>query len=171
MLDEASNRHPNMKLVRQIGATIPFLDILIGNKNGVLATSVYHKSVAESYLVPFTSDHPRHVFQNIVETALIRALRYSSTWSTFNAERRSIQLTLLYNGSVVSEGMISITHLFVILVISHDILMFGLRTSSPHISIFRRSVLCQRSTMQTNMVRSDQNYSNNRRMLSSKSCT
>ena len=98
MLDEANNLHPNMKLVRQIGTTIPFLDVLIENKNGVLATSVHHKSAAEPYLVPFSSDHPRHIFQNIVETAMIRAFRYSSTWSTFTSERRSLQLKLLYNG-------------------------------------------------------------------------
>ena len=98
MLDEANSFHPNIKLVRQIGASIPFLDVLIENKNGLLATSVYDKMAAEPYLVPFNSDHPRHVFQNIVESALLRALRYSSTWQTFNYERRSIQLMLLYNG-------------------------------------------------------------------------
>ena len=98
MLDDANNLHPNIKLVRQIGKSIPFLDVLIENKNGTLSTSVYHKSAAEPYIVPFSSDHPRHIFQNIVETELLRALRYSSIWSTFNYERRSIQLMLLYNG-------------------------------------------------------------------------
>lgn len=98
MLNEANSRHPNIKLVRQIGQSVPFLDVLVENNNGRLATSVYHKSAAEPYLVPFRSDHPRHIFANIVNTAFIRALRYSSTWATFNDERRSIQLMLLYNG-------------------------------------------------------------------------
>jgi hypothetical protein len=98
MLDEANNRHPNIKLIRQIGHSLSFLDLLVENQNGKLATSVYHKTAAEPYLVPYSSDHPRHIFTNIIGTALLRALRYSSTWSTFNCERRSVQLMLLYNG-------------------------------------------------------------------------
>ncbi len=52
MLDEANQFHPNIKLVRQIGTSVSFLDILVENKNGVLATSVYHKEAAEPYVVP-----------------------------------------------------------------------------------------------------------------------
>ncbi|CAF4595868.1 unnamed protein product, partial [Rotaria socialis] len=42
-------------------------------------------------------DHPRHVFRNVIQTALMRAIRYSSTFEAFNIERRTIRLTLLYN--------------------------------------------------------------------------
>ena len=98
MLDEANQFHPNIKLVRQIGTSTSFLDVYIENQNGTLATSVFHKEAAEPYIVPFKSDHPRHIFKNIVDTALMRAIRYSSTLSTFNEERRSIKLMLLYNG-------------------------------------------------------------------------
>jgi hypothetical protein len=70
-------------------------------KNGVLATLVYHKEAAELYIVPFTSDHPRHVFASIIDGALTRAIRYSSTLSAFDEERRSIKLMLLYNGFVL----------------------------------------------------------------------
>lgn len=98
MLDEANNLHPNSKLVRQIGTSVSFLDLLIENKNGVLTTSTYHKKAAEPYIVPFKSDHPRHTFRNIIENCLVRAVRYSSTLSEFHQERRSIKLMLLYNG-------------------------------------------------------------------------
>ncbi|CAF1227425.1 unnamed protein product [Didymodactylos carnosus] len=98
MLDEANHFHPNIKLVRQIGTSLSFLDVFIENKNGILVTSVYHKEAAEPYIVPFKSDHPRHVFRNIIEGALLRAIRYSSTLDIFNQERRTIQLMLLYNG-------------------------------------------------------------------------
>jgi len=101
MLDEANNFHPNIKLVRQVGTSVSFLDLFIENKNGVLVTSVYHKEAAEPYIVPFTSDHPRHVFTNIIDGALTRAVRYSSTLLAFNEERRSIKLLLLYNGFVL----------------------------------------------------------------------
>jgi hypothetical protein len=102
MLDEANRIHPNIKLVRQIGTSISLLDVFIENKNVVLATSVYHKEEAEPYIVPFKSDHPRHVFANIIDNGLMRAIRYSSILSAFNQERRSIKLMLLYNGLVFS---------------------------------------------------------------------
>jgi hypothetical protein len=98
MLDQAKSYHPNIKLVRQIGSCVSFLDVLIENKNGVLATSVYHKEAAETYVVPFNSDHCRHIFRNIIDGTLLRAVRYSSTLSAFNKERCTIKLMLLYNG-------------------------------------------------------------------------
>jgi len=100
MLDEANSFHPNIKLVRQIGTSVSFLDVFIENKNGILATSVYRKDSAEPYIVPFKADHPRHVFNNIIDGALMRAIRYSSTLFAFNEERFLIKLILLYNGLV-----------------------------------------------------------------------
>ncbi|CAF5095511.1 unnamed protein product, partial [Rotaria magnacalcarata] len=44
------------------------------------------------------SDHPPHVFSNIIQAALLRAVRYSSTSEIFQNERRTIRLMLLYNG-------------------------------------------------------------------------
>ena len=70
-----------------------------------MATSVYHKEAAESYVVPFKSDHPRHVFNNIIDDVLMRAIRYSSTLSAFNEEQRTIKLTLLYNGLVLPTAI------------------------------------------------------------------
>ncbi|CAF4698981.1 unnamed protein product [Rotaria socialis] len=78
--------------------SLPFLDVLLTNINGTLSTSVYHKPAAEPYVVPFISDHPRHVFENIVQTSLRRAIKYSSTFQLFNDERRYIKSTFLYNG-------------------------------------------------------------------------
>jgi hypothetical protein len=43
MLDEANRFHPNIKLVRQLSASVSFLDVYIENNNGTLVTSVYHK--------------------------------------------------------------------------------------------------------------------------------
>jgi hypothetical protein len=98
MLDEANRFHRNIKLVRKIGISVSFLDVFIENKDGILATSVYRKDSTEPYIVPFRSDHPRHIFNNIIEGTLTRALRYSSTLSTFNEGQRLIKLMLLYNG-------------------------------------------------------------------------
>jgi hypothetical protein len=100
MLDGANTFHPNIKLVRQVGTKMPFLDVFIENNNGILATSVYRKDSAEPYIVPFKSDHPRHIFNNIIDGTLTRALLYSSTLFAFNEEQRLIELLLLYNGLV-----------------------------------------------------------------------
>ena len=80
MLDEANQFHPNIKSIRQIGKSISFLDVFIANNNGVLGTSVYHKEMSEPYIVPFKSDHHRHIFKNIIDAAFIRAIRYSYTF-------------------------------------------------------------------------------------------
>ncbi|CAF1524992.1 unnamed protein product, partial [Adineta steineri] len=98
LLNEANQWHPNIKLDYKISQSLPFLDVLLTNNNGILSTSVYHKPNAQPYVVPFTSDHPRHVFVNIIQTLLKRAVRYSSAFEILNYERRSIKLTLLYNG-------------------------------------------------------------------------
>jgi len=122
ILDEANQFHPNIKLVRQLGTSVSFLDVFIENKNGILATSVYHKEAAEPYIVPFKSDHPRHVFINIIDNALLRAIRYSSTLAKFNEERRSIKLMLLYNGSLpIFLSLYNCIFNFSILVIRQDI--------------------------------------------------
>ncbi len=62
---------------------------------------MHRKEAAELYIVPFKSDHPRHVFANNIDDALMQALRYSCTLSAFNEERLSIKLMLLDNGSVI----------------------------------------------------------------------
>ncbi|CAF4590783.1 unnamed protein product [Rotaria socialis] len=110
MLDEANNFHPNIKLVRQIGRNVPFLDVLIENRKGTLTTSVYHKEAAESYVVPFGSDHPGHVFRNTVDTAITRAIRYSTTLSEFEEEIRQMKLIFLYNG--IKPNEVELAHLY-----------------------------------------------------------
>ena len=97
ILDQANSFHPNIKLDRQIGRSVSFLDVNIENKNGQLATSVYHKDTFEPNIVPFKSDHPRHIFKDVIDGVLKRAIRYSSTLPTFNEERCSIKLIFLYN--------------------------------------------------------------------------
>ena len=49
MLDDANSFHPNIKLTRQIGTSLPFLDVFIENQTGILTTSVYHKEALTSY--------------------------------------------------------------------------------------------------------------------------
>ena len=102
MLNKINNQHPNIKITSTISNSISFLDVNVENVNGKeLIISVYHKEAAEPYVVPFQPDHPRHVFINIIECALLRALRYSSTLEKFNNERRLIKKMLLFTGFVL----------------------------------------------------------------------
>ncbi|CAF2117613.1 unnamed protein product [Rotaria magnacalcarata] len=98
LLNDANTWHPNIKLEYKSSKSLPILDVVLTNNNGMLSTSVYHKPAAEPYVVPFISDHPRHAFVNVIQTSLTRALRNSSTFEIFNNERIYIKLTLLYNG-------------------------------------------------------------------------
>ncbi|CAM4973834.1 unnamed protein product [Rotaria socialis] len=97
LLDDVNTWYPNIKLDYKIGNSLPFLDVQLTNNNGILSTCVYHKPAAEPYVTPFTSDHPRHVFSNIIKSFIERATKYSSTFEAFNYERPSIKLMLLYN--------------------------------------------------------------------------
>jgi hypothetical protein len=100
MLTNANHRHPNIKITSTIDNPISFLDVHVKNIDHNLITYVHQKDAAEPDVVPFRSDQPRHVFVNIIECALLRAIRYSSTLDEFNHERRRIKLLLLYNGFV-----------------------------------------------------------------------
>jgi len=95
---KANKFHPNIKLEAKISESVPFLDLLITNHHGMLETAVYHKPSAEPCVLPFLSDHPRHRFINIVQAALVRAVRYSPTLAIFQKEYRTIRLMFLYNG-------------------------------------------------------------------------
>jgi len=105
MLENANDRHRNIKLTSTIDNPTSFLDVQIKNIGANLITSVYHKEAAEPYVLPFQSDHPRHVFVNIIDCSFLRALRYSSTLEEFNHEHRAIKLMLLCNGFVFDSSI------------------------------------------------------------------
>ncbi|CAF1530832.1 unnamed protein product, partial [Rotaria sordida] len=73
LLEQANTWHPNIKLAYKISQSLPFLDTLLMNNNGILSTAVYHKPAAEPYVVPFLSDHSRHTFVNVIQMTLTRA--------------------------------------------------------------------------------------------------
>jgi hypothetical protein len=98
LLDTANTKDENIRISRSIGSTVEFLDVSIHNSQGQLKTTVFHKPAAEPYIVPFLSDHPRHVHRNTIKGALFRAVRLCSNVEDFDKERLSIKLTLLLNG-------------------------------------------------------------------------
>ncbi|CAF1475610.1 unnamed protein product, partial [Adineta steineri] len=97
-LDMTNNRDNNIKISYSIGSTVEFLDVLVENKGGQLRTAVFHKPAAEPYILPFASDHSRHIHRSTVKSQLIRAARLCSHVEDFDQERLNIEFTLLLNG-------------------------------------------------------------------------
>ena len=101
LIDRVARLHPTIQINYTISKRISFLDVQIENTDCGLVTSVHHKQSCEPYVVPFSSDHPRHVFENIIQGSLVRAIRYSSTLTLFQPELRWIRLKLFLNGESV----------------------------------------------------------------------
>ena len=93
----ADAKDPNIRISYTIASVVDFLDVTISNDNARLTTSIFHKHSAEPYVLPFTSDHPRHIHRNIPYAALLRAARICSNVHDFDLERVRIDMALLLN--------------------------------------------------------------------------
>ncbi|CAF1173327.1 unnamed protein product [Rotaria sordida] len=96
-LEKAQHKDINIKITTIISTSIHFLDVTITNGNGKLRTSIYHKPTTESYILPYTSDPPRHIHRNIPYEALLRAARICLHVNDFYFERIRIDMSLLLN--------------------------------------------------------------------------
>ena len=97
VLNKAKTKDINIEIECTIDTSVNYLDVTITNENGHLRTSVYHKPTAEPYILPYTSDHPRHIHRNIPYAALLHAARLCSNVDDFNSERIRIDKSLLLN--------------------------------------------------------------------------
>ena len=88
----------NIIFSESIGLTAEYLDVRLENREGRLVTEVFHKPSHEPYFLPFTSVHVQHIKKNIPFAALVRAIRYSSTYVAFKREESRICMSLLLNG-------------------------------------------------------------------------
>jgi hypothetical protein len=96
-LEEAKIKDINIKIEPTISTCVHFLDVTITNENGRLRTCIYHKPTTEPYILPYTSDHPRHFHRNIPYAALLRAARICSNVNDSDSERIRIDVSLLLN--------------------------------------------------------------------------
>ena len=97
VLDTADQKDRNTRFKCQIQSCVEFLDVVIQDVNEQLTTSVFHKTSAEPYILPYTSDHSCHVHRNIPYTALLRAARICSNAHDFTTESIRIDMSLLLN--------------------------------------------------------------------------
>jgi hypothetical protein len=98
MLNSIKTKDKHIQITSKIGQSIEFLDVSIENRDGELKTFVFHKSMAEPYILPYQSDHPRHIHKNMPYVGLLRAARLCSDVKDFDAERLNIEMILLLNG-------------------------------------------------------------------------
>ena len=98
LLETENSKDENIRITSSIDSTVEFLDVFVQNHQGCLTTSVFRKPAAEPYILPYSSDHPRHVHRNAVLGSLFRAVRLCSQVKDFDRERLNIELTLLLNG-------------------------------------------------------------------------
>ncbi|CAF1655043.1 unnamed protein product [Adineta ricciae] len=152
LLHEANQWHPNIKLDYRISQNLPFLDVLLTNNNGILQTSVYHKPTTEPYVVPFTSDHHPYIYANMIQTALARAVRYSSTFEAFNQEKRQIKLMFLYNG--YSSSYIEDQFHKYFLGYINEAAFIPVVTEMTQFFLLRQKMLAQPTARQTQVARS-----------------
>ena len=97
-LNRVEKKDENIRITVSMGTTLEFLDVLVTNDDGQLKTSVFHKPAAEPYILPFLSDHPRHIHRSTIKGRLLRAARLCSHVEDFDKERLNIEFTLLLNG-------------------------------------------------------------------------
>ncbi|CAF4729066.1 unnamed protein product, partial [Rotaria sp. Silwood2] len=97
LLDETVTTYPNIKIIITIKQALEYLDTTIENDHEQLKTTTYHKSAWEPHVLPYESDHPRHVHNNTINNALARAARICSTVEYFDMKLLSTEMILLIN--------------------------------------------------------------------------
>ncbi|CAF5153095.1 unnamed protein product [Rotaria sp. Silwood1] len=97
-LDEIIKTDSNVKISTTISQSLEYLDVTIEDNKGHLKISIYHKSASEPYILPYESDHSRHVHANLIYIALVRAARRCSNVEDLDMERLSTEMILLVNG-------------------------------------------------------------------------
>ena len=86
-----------MKFEENINSKIPFLDILIDNRNNNFKTAVYHKPTDHRQCLNYNSHCPDKYRISVINNYLHRAYRVSTTWSNFDTEIKHIKQTLINN--------------------------------------------------------------------------
>ncbi|CAF1109758.1 unnamed protein product [Adineta ricciae] len=87
----------NIELSESIGASAKYLDVKLENRGGQLVSDVFHNPSHEPYFLPFSSIHAEHIKKNIPFVAIMRAMRYCSSYEAFKHEEIHICVELLLN--------------------------------------------------------------------------
>ena len=96
--DYLNNRHTNIKFTKEYNKNceIPFLDILINNKED-LKTTVYHKETCSGLLMNFKSFVPSIYKNQLIHTLVDRTYKINSSWVGFHLDITKLTSYLLRN--------------------------------------------------------------------------
>ena len=97
-IERTAQKDVDIKINYEIDSSVNFLDVQIMNQDGQLRTKIHHKPAAEPYVLPYRSDHPRHIHKNIVYAAILRAARICSHFEDFNKGIVRSDISFLLNG-------------------------------------------------------------------------
>jgi hypothetical protein len=140
-LNRAEKKDKNIQITRSLGTTVEFLDVLVTNDHEQLKTSVFHKPAAEPYILPYLSEHPRHIHRNTIKGALFRAARLCSNVQDFDNERLHIEMTLLLNGYPLTF----VTYHFKRFFQQHNATLLFEQLDDPTYQILHKNLLLQPS--------------------------
>ena len=74
---DLNSRHPNVKFIMEteVNKVIPFLDVLIDNRNNILNITTYHKSTYSGLLLNFDSFTSRFYKISLIKCLIDRAYK------------------------------------------------------------------------------------------------
>ena len=98
LISEVKQTYPDVLLSHAIGQSVQFLQCYIENRHGQLFTRVYRDPDEPFFTLPYVTGHPRLIYRQWFQFALIRAAQYCSSVNDFQDERRYIEATFLVNG-------------------------------------------------------------------------
>ena len=78
---DLNSRHPNVKFIMEteVNKVIPFLDVLIDNRNNILNITTYHKSTYSGLLLNFDSFTSRFYKISLIKCLIDRAYKINYT--------------------------------------------------------------------------------------------
>ena len=80
-----------------VNKVIPFLDVLIDNRNNILNTTTYHKSTYSGLLLNFDSFTSYFYKISLTKCLIYRAYKINNTWASFHNYVTKIKETLKHN--------------------------------------------------------------------------
>ena len=87
------SRHPNIKFAMEteVNKVIPFLGVLVDNRNNILNTTTYHKLTYSGLLLNFDSFTFRFYKISLVKCLTDRAYKINNTWVSFHNDVQKLK--------------------------------------------------------------------------------
>ena len=94
-----NSRHPNVKFTMEteVNEVIPFLDVIIDNRNNILNTTIYHKLTYSDLLHNFDSFTACFYKISLIKRLTDPAYKINNTWASFHNDVTKIKETLKRN--------------------------------------------------------------------------